>query len=96
MTTLRKDRVAVLNRELFVVEQRDIKEFGLSPYCPFSEASLKRQLVMQQQDLQADIAMMQQDLQRVQDDADLKRWLKQQHKHEQEDFDPLDFFWNQC
>jgi hypothetical protein len=36
--------------------------------------------------------MMQQDLQRVQDDAHLKRWLKQQHKLAQEDFDPMGFF----
>ena len=92
MTTLLKDRVAVLNRELFVVEQQAVEEFGLPPYDPFSETGLKRQLVMQQQDLQADIAMMQQDLQRVQDDAHLKRWLKQQHKLAQENFDPIDYF----
>lgn len=92
MTTLLKDRVVVLNRELFVAEQQAVEEFGLPPYYPFSETGLKRQLVLQQQDLQADIAMMQQDLQRVQDDAHLKRWLKQQHKLAQEDFDPIDYF----
>jgi hypothetical protein len=31
-------------------------------------------------------------LQRVQDDTHLKRWLKQQHELEQEDFDPIDYF----
>jgi Arc/MetJ-type ribon-helix-helix transcriptional regulator len=93
MTALLKERVAVLNRELYAVEQQAIHEFELPPYSPFSEASLKRQLVMRQQDLQADIAMMQQDLVRVQDDAHLKRWLKQQHALAQDDeFDPIDFF----
>jgi hypothetical protein len=92
MTTLLKERVAVLNRELVMVEQQAIQEFGLPPYYPFSESNLKRQLVTQQQDLQADIAMMQQDLQRVQDDTHLKRWLKQQHELAREDFDPIDYF----
>lgn len=92
MTTLLKERVAVLNRELYAVEWQAVEEFGLPPYATFSEASLKRQLVTQQQDLQADIAMMQLDLQRVRDDAHLKRWLKQQHELAQEEFDPIDYF----
>ena len=92
MTALLKERVDVLNQELYAVERRAIEEFGLPPYSAFSEASLKRQLVTQQQDLQADIAMMQKDLQRVKDDAALKRWLKEQHTLAQEDFDPIDYF----
>lgn len=92
MTALLKERVAVLNRELDAVERQAIQEFELPPYSPFSEASLKRHLVLQQQDLQADIAMMQQDLVRVQDDTHLKRWLKQQHELSQDDFDPHGFF----
>ena len=93
MTTLLKERVAVLNRELYVVEQQAVEEFGLPRFSPFSEASLKRSLVAQQQDLQADIAMMRQDLQRVQDDTHLKRWLKQQHElSQEEEFDPIDYF----
>ena len=93
MTALLKERVAVLNRELYAVEQQAIHEFALPPYSPFSEAGLKRHLVMQQQDLQADIAMMQQDLVRVQDDTHLKRWLKEQHALAQDDgFDPQEFF----
>mgnify|MGYP003382405197 FL=1 len=93
MTALLKERVAVLNRELYVVEQQAIHEFELPPYSPFSETALKRHLVMQQQDLQADIAMMQLDLQRVQDDTQLKRWLTQQHAlARNDDFDALEFF----
>jgi hypothetical protein len=93
LTALLKERVAVLNRELYAVERQAIQEFELPPYSPFSEASLKRHLVMQQQDLQADIAMMRQDLVRVQDDTHFKRWLKQQHESAQDDdFDPFEFF----
>lgn len=92
LTALLKERVVVLNRELVVLEQQAIDEFELPPYAPFSEASLKRHLVMQQQDLQADIAMMQQDLVRVQEDTALKRWLKEQHKLAQDDGDSLDYF----
>jgi hypothetical protein len=92
MTALLKERVAVLNRELYVLERQAIQEFDLPPYSPFSEASLRRGLVRQQQDLQGDIAMMQQDLVRVQDDTHLKRWLKDQHELAHDDFDPPDFF----
>jgi hypothetical protein len=92
LTALVKERVAVLNEELQMLQHQAMAEFGSPPYETFSESSLKHHLLMQQQDLQADIAMMQQDLQRVQDDAHLKRWLKQQHKLAQEDFDPMGFF----
>jgi hypothetical protein len=91
LTGLLKERVAVLTRELYVLERQALHEFDLPPYSPFSEASLKRHLVMQQQNLQADIAMMQQDLVRVQDDTHFKRWLKQQHALAQDDFAPLEF-----
>lgn len=92
LTALVKERVAVLNEELQMLQHQAMAEFGLPPYETFSESSLKHHLLMQQQDLQGDIAMMQQDLQRVQDDAYLKRWLKEQHKLAQEDFDPMGFF----
>lgn len=92
LTALLKERVAVLNQELRVLQHQAIEEFDLPPYAPFSEANLKHHLRTQQQDLQADIAMMQQDLQRVQDDAYFKRWLKEQQELAQEDFDPMDFF----
>ncbi len=92
LTSLVKVRVAVLNHELQMLQHQAMAEFDLPPYATLSESSLKRHLLMQQQDLQADIALMQQDLQGVQDDAYLKRWLKQQHELAQQDFDPLDFF----
>jgi hypothetical protein len=92
LTALLKERVAVLTRELYVLERRALHEFDLPPYSPFSEAVLKRHLVMQQQNLQADIAMMQQDLARVQEGTHFKRWLKQQHELARDDFDPSEFF----
>ncbi len=92
LTALVKERVAVLNDELQMLQHQAMVEFDLPPHAPFSEASLKHYLLLQRQDLQADIAMMEQDLQRVQDDAYLKRWLKQQHALAQEDFDSLGFF----
>jgi hypothetical protein len=92
LTALVKERVAVLNDELHMLQHQAMVEFGLPPYATFSESGLKHHLLMQQQGLQADIAMMQLDLQRVQDDAYFKRWLKQQHKLAQEDFDLPDFF----
>ena len=92
LTALIKERVAVLNEELQMLQHQSKAEFGLPPYETFSESSLKNRLLVQQQDLQADIDMMQEDLQRVQDDAHLKRWLKQQHKRAQQGFDPMGFF----
>lgn len=92
LTALLKERVAVLNQELRVVQHQAMAEFDLPPYATFSESSLKHHLLVQQQNLQADIAMMQQDLQRVQDDAYFKRWLKEQHQLSQQDFDPLAYF----
>ena len=92
LTVLVKERVAVLNEELHTLQYQAMEEFGLPPHARFSETSLKHYLQLQRQDLQADIVHMQQDLQRVQDDAYLKRWLKEQHQLAQEDFDPIDFF----
>ena len=75
-----------------MLQHQSMAEFGLPPYETFSESSLKNRLLVQQQDLQADIDMMQEDLQRVQDDAHLKRWLKQQHKRAQQECDPMGLF----
>ena len=92
LTALVKERVAVLNDELQMLQHQAMVEFDLPPHVPVSETSLKHYLSLQRQDLQAAIVMMQQDLQRVQDDAYLKRWLKEQHALAQDDFGPLGFF----
>lgn len=93
LTALLKERVAVLTRELVMLEQQAVQEFDLPPYSPFSETNLRRHLTEQQQALQASIAMMQHDLLRVQDDTQFKRWLKEQNELTQaDDFDPFEFF----
>jgi hypothetical protein len=79
LTALLKERVKVLQQELFHIERQTIDEFDLPLYAPLSAASLKRHLLQSERDLRDDIAMMQEDLQRVQDDKNLKRWLRQQH-----------------
>lgn len=90
LTRLLKERAEVLTRELRDIELHTLSEFDLPPYAPVNAASLKRAMVERQQHLQADIAMMKWDLLRVQDDAGLKRWLRDQHDASQEDFDPFE------
>jgi hypothetical protein len=91
MTKLLKERVAVLQRDLFQIEEQARAEFGLPRYAPLSSASLKKHMLASEQNLHQEIALMQQDLKLVQDDTRFKRWLKQQ-KAAQEDLDPFDFF----
>lgn len=90
LTLLLRERVALLTRELLAIERRTISEFGLHPYRPLSAAALKRSLLDEQQELQADIALMQRDFQRVQDDTQFKRWLREQHEAQLDDFDEFD------
>lgn len=80
LTALLKERVNVLRHELFQIEQQTKDEFDLPLYAPLSAASIKRHLVESERDLREDIAMMQHDLQQVQDDKNLKRWLRQQQQ----------------
>ena len=80
MTALLKERVNVLRRELFQIEQLTKEEFDLPIYSPLSAASIKRHLVESERDLREEIAVMQHDLQQVQDDKNLKRWLRQQQQ----------------
>jgi hypothetical protein len=79
LSVLLKERTTVLARELREIESRTMLEFELPPYITLSAPNLKRHLLEQQQDLQAEIAMMKRDFRRVQDDAELKRWLSEQH-----------------
>jgi hypothetical protein len=78
LTALLKERVKVLQQELFHIERQTIDEFDLPLYATLSAASIKRQLLDSERDLREDIAVMQEDLLRVQDDKHLKRWLRQQ------------------
>ena len=91
-TRLLRERSDVLTRELREIEMRTMSEFGLPAYAPVSAASLKRAMLVQKQHLQADMAMMSRDLARIQNDAEFKRWLKEQHETGQDQFDPFDPF----
>jgi len=92
LTRLLKERSEVLTRELREIEVQTLSEFGLPNHAPVSAASLNKALIEQKQHLQADVVMMTRDLARVTDDAEFKRWLKEQHEAEQDDFDPFDPF----
>lgn len=90
LSLLLKERVAVLKQELFEVEMRIRSEFQMDRFTTLSAASLTRQMLVQQQDVQQDIALMTRDLQEIQDDAQFKRWLKEQQETAQEQFDPFE------
>lgn len=90
LSVLLKDRADVLTRELRDMEMQIRAEFGLAPSAALSAGSLKRAMVEQQQNLQVDVVMMQKDLQRVQEDAEFKRWLREQHQGAQEGFNPFE------
>ncbi len=91
LSLLLKERCEVLARELSDVEMRTIAEFQIPPHATLSAGSLKRHMVAQMQNLQADIAMMKMDAQYVQDDAGLKRWLQEQQQMAQDEYDPFGF-----
>ncbi len=90
LTVLLKERVGVLTQELYDIEMRTRAEFEMERFDPLSASSLKRHMRELQQDLQYDIAMMKRDLQQVQNDAEFKRWLKEQHELEPEQFNPFE------
>jgi len=78
LTHLLKKQAQMLQQELRGIELQLIHEFDLPGSAPLSAATLQRHLLERKHALQADIRMMEMDLQRVQDDAELKRWLKVQ------------------
>jgi hypothetical protein len=89
LNLLLKDQVAALEQDLSAVEMQARGEFGLAPYGAVNAASLARALAQQRQQLELDIAHMNQDLRRVQDDAEFKRWLKEQTSAARQ-LDPFD------
>lgn len=96
LTQLLKEQVAALEQDVWRMEQRLREEFTGSPHghLTLTAASLKRALREQQQDLQMQIAQMERELALVQNDARLKRWLKEQKAMSQSPgpLGDLDFF----
>lgn len=80
LSVLLNERVEVLTRELRDLESHIRAEFDLPPFIPLGAAGLRRHLHEQKQDLQADIASMQSDILRVRNDAEFKRWLREQRQ----------------
>ncbi|MBC7706184.1 MAG: hypothetical protein H7274_19825 [Rhodoferax sp.] len=85
LTALLKERVDVLARELRDFENHSRAEFDLPPHLPLNAAGLRRHMQEQKHSLLADIGMMQRDFVRVRDDAEFKRWLRDQQRLAQEE-----------
>lgn len=79
-TLLIKQQVADLERERAARSESLAAEFQLAPGFKLTAFSLQMLLEEQVSDLEDELALMQRDLQRVQNDADLKRWLSEQAK----------------
>ena len=84
LTALLKERVDALARELRDFENHSRAEFDLPPHLPLNAAGLRRHMQEQKNSLLADIGMMQRDFVRVRDDAEFKRWLRDQQRLAQE------------
>jgi hypothetical protein len=73
-----KQQVADLERERAARSRRLAAEFELDPGLKLTDAALQSVLKERANDLEEQIALMQRDLQLAQNDAGLKRLLKQQ------------------
>ena len=85
LSLLLKERADVLSRELREFEAHTRAEFDLPPYLPLAAVGLRRHLQEQKHSFLADIGMMQRDFVRVRDDAEFKRWLRDQRRMAQEE-----------
>ena len=92
LTALLKERIAVLQREVHQLEMQARQEFDLPLFGNVTAVTLETHLHTLEKELRHDIAHMQQDLQRVLDDVQLKRWLREQQTAAINPFDRLDFF----
>jgi hypothetical protein len=92
LALLLKEQAQALEMDLRVLEQQVYGEFDLPPYEFISPQSLARNLAQAREEMEEDLALMTQDLQRIQDDAEFKRWLKEQRKLSQasENLDDID------
>lgn len=78
LSLLLKDQVATLEGELNDAQMHLSAELGVPVHGRMTEVAMLR-LLQEEQNAQADIvAKMQEDLERVRDDAQFKRWLREQ------------------
>jgi len=78
LTLLLKEQVASLEQELAIAEQRLGDELGVAVSARMNEPLLQLRLKLLQNDLADTLLVMQHDLERVRDEAELKRWLREQ------------------
>lgn len=78
LSLLLKEQVAVLEHEVAEAEMRLSGELGVMVSATMKEAALTAHLQRLQQEMAHTAEGMQQDLERVRDDAELKRWLREQ------------------
>ena len=92
LTALLKDRVQVLTAELHGLQQQMAGEFDFPMFGNFSAAALRRHLKDSELNLRHEITMIKQDLAAVPDDARFKRWLREQQRARQDEFEPFGGF----
>lgn len=78
LSLLLKEQVAVLEHEVAVAEMRLSDELGVMVSASMKAPVLAVQLQHLRHEMAETVDIMQQDLERVRDDAELKRWLREQ------------------
>jgi hypothetical protein len=78
LAVLLKEQVSALEHDLRVLEQQLYHEFDLPPYVAISPENMARYLAQAQDSMEEDLMLMERDLQRIQDEGEFKRWLKEQ------------------
>lgn len=81
MSILLKEQVATLEKNLAKAEMEASHDFGFLVSSSQSEASLLRRIGSERHSLEGLLDAAQVDLIRVRNDAELKRWLKEQKMH---------------
>lgn len=93
MCDLLTEQVRALEEDIAQVRHSMQYEFGYPAYLRFSEQEFLAALHHERENFQDDLVQMQTDLQRVQDEKELKTWLKEQlraskaHQRHAQDFD---------
>lgn len=78
LSLLLKEQVAVLEHEVAVAEMQLSDELGLMVSASMKAPILAMRLQRLRDEMAETVDIMQQDLERVRDDAELKRWLREQ------------------
>jgi len=77
-TLLLKEQAEALQADLDALRHQLAVDFELPPFLQPTPAELRREMRERKQEMLQEIHMMTRDLQRVRDDAQLKRWLRDQ------------------